>query len=174
VNLSVLEKLDRRWLFLLMGLLTWPAAPALGLALGSSLAGQAVPGRGRGHSQRLHRAHCRATTTRAQAGNGPDDPNRSATSSTSMPRGDHLPVARRLRLVDETIEKVAAEYAANGHTLVYGKDYVDLGYKAGNEAVMVLMGTGIAAAFPRINAPPSPRLCRSCGTSATTRASPCS
>jgi hypothetical protein len=31
----------------------------------------------------------------------------------------------------------------------YGVDYVNLGYKAGNEAVMVLMGQGIANAFPR-------------------------
>ena len=33
--------------------------------------------------------------------------------------------------------------------LVYGVDYVNLGYKAGDEAVMVLMGQGIANAFPR-------------------------
>lgn len=31
----------------------------------------------------------------------------------------------------------------------YGVDWVNLGYKAGNEAVMVLMGQGIANAFPR-------------------------
>jgi hypothetical protein len=33
--------------------------------------------------------------------------------------------------------------------IVYGRDYVDLGYKAGYEAVMVLMGKGIANAFPQ-------------------------
>jgi hypothetical protein len=32
---------------------------------------------------------------------------------------------------------------------VYGVDYVNLGYKAGDEAVMVLMGQGILNAFPR-------------------------
>jgi len=52
-------------------------------------------------------------------------------------------------LVDETIEDLAQEYRAAGHELVYGRDYVDLGYKAGYEAVMVLMGKGIANAFPR-------------------------
>jgi len=31
----------------------------------------------------------------------------------------------------------------------YGVDYVNLGYKAGNEAVMVLMGQGVSNAFPR-------------------------
>jgi len=38
---------------------------------------------------------------------------------------------------------------AQGHSIVYGRDYVDLGYKAGYEAVMVLMGKGIAHAFPQ-------------------------
>ncbi len=31
----------------------------------------------------------------------------------------------------------------------YGVDYVNLGYKAGNEAVMVLMGQGVLNAFPK-------------------------
>jgi len=52
-------------------------------------------------------------------------------------------------LVDETIEGMAQEMRAQGHDLVYGRDYVDLGYKAGYEAVMVLMGKGIANAFPQ-------------------------
>lgn len=54
-------------------------------------------------------------------------------------------------LVSQTIEEVVAEYAAKGITLVDGTDYVFLGYKAGNEAVMVLMGQGITNAFPRDN-----------------------
>jgi hypothetical protein len=52
-------------------------------------------------------------------------------------------------LVDETLEQVVTEYRARGVRLVSGVDYVDLGYKAGNEAVMVLMGQGIVNAFPR-------------------------
>ncbi len=47
-------------------------------------------------------------------------------------------------LVDEVVRGVAREKGK-----VYGVDYLDLGYKAGNEAVMVLMGQGIAATFPR-------------------------
>jgi len=52
-------------------------------------------------------------------------------------------------LVDATIESMAQEMRAEGHDIVYGRDYVDLGYKAGYEAVMVLMGKGIANAFPQ-------------------------
>ena len=52
-------------------------------------------------------------------------------------------------LVDETIETVANEARAHGQSVVYGRDYVDLGYKAGYEAVMVLMGKGIVNAFPQ-------------------------
>jgi len=49
-------------------------------------------------------------------------------------------------LVDRVINEVAAEPKYRGK--VYGIDWVNLGYKAGNEAVMVLMGQGIANAFP--------------------------
>lgn len=47
-------------------------------------------------------------------------------------------------LVDRVIGDVAAEYPDKK----YGVDWVNLGYKPGNEAVMVLMGQGIATAFP--------------------------
>src|SRR5262245_48845532 len=47
-------------------------------------------------------------------------------------------------LVDRVMRETAAEYPQKQ----YGVDYVNLGYKAGNEAVMVLMGQGIANAFP--------------------------
>jgi hypothetical protein len=49
-------------------------------------------------------------------------------------------------LVDQVLRQVAAEKHK-----VYGVDYINLGYKAGNEAVMVLMGQGIANAFPQDN-----------------------
>lgn len=52
-------------------------------------------------------------------------------------------------LVDQTLEEVADEYRARGVPLVSGVHYEDLGYKAGYEAVMVLMGQGITGAFPR-------------------------
>jgi hypothetical protein len=47
-------------------------------------------------------------------------------------------------LVDNTVRAVADEMHQ-----VDGVDYVDLGFKEGREAVMVLMGQGIANAFPR-------------------------
>lgn len=49
-------------------------------------------------------------------------------------------------LVDQVLRGVAAEKHKE-----YGVDYINLGYKAGNEAVMVLMGQGIANAFPNDN-----------------------
>lgn len=47
-------------------------------------------------------------------------------------------------LVDNTVRSVANEMHQ-----VDGVDYVDLGFKEGREAVMVLMGQGVANAFPR-------------------------
>jgi hypothetical protein len=49
-------------------------------------------------------------------------------------------------LVDKVVRKVVEEEYPD---LVYGVDYVNLGYKAGDEAVMVLMGQGIVNAFPK-------------------------
>jgi hypothetical protein len=48
-------------------------------------------------------------------------------------------------LVDGVLREVAAEFPDKE----YGVDYVNLGYKSGNEAVMVLMGQGIINAFPQ-------------------------
>ncbi|HVP15166.1 MAG TPA: hypothetical protein VMS88_06455 [Terriglobales bacterium] len=47
-------------------------------------------------------------------------------------------------LVDQIVRDVAAAQGA-----VYGRDLVNLGFKAGNEAVMVLMGQSIPNTFPR-------------------------
>jgi len=49
-------------------------------------------------------------------------------------------------IVDQTLRGVAAEPPYRGKK--YGSDWVNLGYKAGNESVMVLMGQGITGAFP--------------------------
>ena len=49
-------------------------------------------------------------------------------------------------LVDNVLREGAAEYKG---AKVYGVDYVNLGYKEGREDVMVLMGQGIANAFPK-------------------------
>ncbi len=48
-------------------------------------------------------------------------------------------------LVDSVLRETAREFPGKR----YGEDWVDLGYKAGDEAVMVLMGQGLAGAFPR-------------------------
>jgi hypothetical protein len=48
------------------------------------------------------------------------------------------------RVVDGIVQNVARDSRQ-----VDGVDYVNLGYKAGNEAVMVLMGQSIAEVFPR-------------------------
>ena len=48
-------------------------------------------------------------------------------------------------LVDGVVREVAEKYPNKK----YGEDYVNLGYKEGREAVMVLMGQGILSAFPK-------------------------
>lgn len=48
-------------------------------------------------------------------------------------------------LVDSVLHETAREFPAKR----YGVDWVHLGYKSGNEAVMVLIGQGLASAFPR-------------------------
>jgi hypothetical protein len=50
-------------------------------------------------------------------------------------------------LVDSVLRETARDFPGKS----YGVDWVNLGYKAGNEAVMVLMGQGFAGAFPRDN-----------------------
>ena len=47
-------------------------------------------------------------------------------------------------IVDQTLRRVAQEYPNKK----YGVDWVNLGYKAGYEVVMVLMGQGIANTYP--------------------------
>ena len=51
------------------------------------------------------------------------------------------------RFVDQIVRDVARE-----RHQVDGVDYVNLGYKAGNEAVMVLMGQSVLGTFPRDHA----------------------
>lgn len=151
MNLSALEKLDRRWLFLIVGLLVLgPLLRPLGLPLGSSRAVKqfhdAVQGIPDGSLVLLSCDY--------DPGAKPEVVPMTKTAFR------HL-MAKRCRvvitclwpggpgLVDQTIESVAEELRAAGQDVKYGRDYVNLGYKAGNEAVMVLMGKGIANAFPQ-------------------------
>ena len=151
MTLAWLEKLDRRWLFLVVGVLTLgPLIHPLGLPLTTSPpvkkfndAVAAVPDGSivlmscdydpgskpevvpmtKTALRQLFDKHCRIVLT------------------CLWPGGSSL--------VDQTVESVVAEYRARGRAPIYGQDYVDLGYKAGNEAVMVLMGKGVANAFPQ-------------------------
>lgn len=150
MNFSALEKLDRRWLFLIMGLLVFtPLLFPIGLPLKPTEparkfyeAVQSVPDGShvlmpcdfdpgakpelvpmmKTALRHLFDKHCKVVIT------------------CLWPGGSGL--------VDRTLAEVVAEYAAKGIPLVDGTDYVFLGYKAGNEAVMVLMGQGIRNAFP--------------------------
>jgi hypothetical protein len=151
VNLRALEKLDRRWLFVAMGVLVagpmlWP----LGLPLRVS------------DPVRQYHAAIEAVPEGSVVLMSCDfDPaNRPEMLPMMKSSLRHL-FDRRCRvivtclwnggpaLVDQTLEEVIGEYRAKGVKLESGVDYVDLGYKAGYEAVMVLMGQGIANAFPR-------------------------
>lgn len=151
MNLASLAKLDRRWIFAGMGLLV--AIPLL-LPLGLPLV----------VSEPVRRYHDTIAAVPDGAavlvacdydpGNKPEMV--PITQSTLRQLFD-----KKCRvfvlclwsggpgLVDQTLEGVADEYRARGVALESGRDYVDLGYKAGNEAVMVLMGQGIANAFQR-------------------------
>lgn len=153
MNLSALEKLDRRWLFVIMGLLVLgPLVRPIGLPLKATepsrkfyAAIEAVPN---GSTILLACDY--------DPGGKPElvpmtktalrhlfDKKCKVLITCLWPGGSGL--------VSQTIAEVIAEYTAKGVTLVDGTDYVFLGYKAGNEAVMVLMGQGITNAFPRDN-----------------------
>jgi hypothetical protein len=151
VNLRALERLDRRWLFLAMALLVagpllWPIGLPLAVsdpvrryhdAVEAIPDGSAVllacdfdPGSRpelvpmmKSSLRHLFDQKCRVIVTCLWNG-GP-------------------------ALVDQVLEQVADEYRARGVPLESGVQYVNLGYKAGNEAVMVLMGQGVVNAFPR-------------------------
>lgn len=151
MNLAALEKLDRRWLFLLVGLLTlgpmlWP----IGLPLGTSKP-----------VQQFHDTIAALPEGSLVLMASDFDPGGKPEMVPMMKTALRQLFDRNCRvvvtclwtggsgLVDQTLESVVAEYRAKGRELAYGRDYVDLGYKAGNEAVMVLMGKGIVNAFPQ-------------------------
>jgi hypothetical protein len=151
VNLGALERLDRRWLFLVMGVLVagpllWPVGLPLTV------------------SDPVRRYH--ATIDAVPDGStvlfaADFDPGNKPEMVPMMKSSLRHLFDKRCRvvvtclwnggpaLVDQTLEEVADEYRARGVPLESGVHYVDLGYKAGYEAVMVLMGQGIANAFPR-------------------------
>ena len=151
MNLPSLEKLDRRWLFLAVGLLVLgPLVAPIGLPLTPTTpvrqyhdAIAAIPD---GSTVLMSCDYDPAST-----------PELDPMTRTSLRQlwDKHCRIVVTVlwnggaAVVDQTIEEVADEYRARGVKLVDGVDYVNLGYKSGNEAVMVLMGKGIANAFPR-------------------------
>ncbi len=149
--LAWLERLDRRWLFLVVGLLVLgPLFRPLGLPL---VASRPV--------RQFHDAVAAVPPGSIVLMSCDYDPGAKPELVPMTRTAFRQLLEQKVRvvftclwpggsgLVDQTIEAVAQEYRASGHELVYGRDYVDLGYKAGYEAVMVLMGKGVANAFPQ-------------------------
>lgn len=151
MNLSWLEKLDRRWLFLMVGLLT----------LGPLLRPIGLPIKVSAPVQGFHDAIADVPNGSVvlvscdyDPGSKPEVVPMTRTALRQLFEKSCRPVVICLwpggsGLVDATLESVANDMRATGQPLVYGRDYVNLGYKAGNEAVMVLMGKGVGNAFPQ-------------------------
>lgn len=148
---AFLERLDRRWLFLLMGLLVLvPLLRPVGLKL-------AVSEPVRGFATAIDGVPDGSLVLLSCDYDPSGKPELTPMTKTAL---RHL-WGKRCRLVvtclwtggpafvDQTLNEVAEEFRAQGRPLEYGRDWVFLGYKAGYEAVMVLMGQGIANAFPR-------------------------
>lgn len=142
-----LETLDRRWIFLVMGLLVlgpllWPLA--LPLSITKPVQGfydtiDAVPD---GSTVLMSCDY--------DPGAIPEMVPMTRTAFRHLLQKDCKVVVTVLwnggpGLVDGVLREVAAEFPEKE----YGVDYVNLGYKSGNEAVMVLMGQGVINAFPK-------------------------
>lgn len=139
-----LESLDRRWLFLVMGLLVLgPLIFPLPLPI-------TVSPRVKGFSDAIDAVPEGSTVLLACDWDPGGKPEMQPMTRTAL---RHL-FSRKCKvvitclwnggpgIVDETCRGVATEM---GKT--YGVDWIDLGYKAGNEAVMVLMGQSIVNTF---------------------------
>ena len=142
-----LENLDRRWLFLIMGLLVLgPLLKPLNLPMGLS---QEV----RGFRDAIDKVPNGSTILMScdyDPGGIPEMVPMTRTALRQLLQKDCKVVITVLwnagpGLVDSVTREVAREFPGKR----YGIDWINLGYKAGNEAVMVLMGQGIANAFPR-------------------------
>jgi hypothetical protein len=142
-----LETLDRRWLFLAMGLLV--AGPLIfpaGLPLKVSPPVQSF-------SQTIDRLPNGSSVLMScdyDPSARPEMVPMTRTAFRHLLSKDCKVVVTVLwnagpGLVEATLNDVAAEFPGK----TYGVDWVNLGYKAGDDAVMVLMGQGIKNAFPR-------------------------
>jgi hypothetical protein len=142
-----LTRLDRRWIFLLMGLLVLgPLLFPLALPLFISPPVQ-------GFHDAIEKVPNGATVLMScdyDPGAKPELVPMTKTALRHLFSKDCKVVITVLwdggpGLVDATLREVAAEFPQKQ----YGVDYANLGYKEGREAVMVLMGQGVANAFPR-------------------------
>jgi hypothetical protein len=145
--LRALEHLDRRWIFLTMGILVlipllWPVALPLKVTppvQGYVDAIEAIP------DGAMILMSCDY-----DPGAIPELVPMTKTTFRRLMQKDCKVVVTVLwnggpGLVDGVLQEVAAEFPEKQ----YGVDYINLGYKSGNEAVMVLMGQGVINAFPR-------------------------
>jgi len=145
-GLASLRNLDRRWIFLTVGLLV-----VFPLALGIHIAPVEPSARARGFYDAIERVPEGSTVLLA----GDYDP---STIAENYPM--HLAAARHLMsrnikivglalypggppLTDQVLRIAGEEYGKQ-----VGIDYVNLGYKAGNELVMSQMGSSIPRTFP--------------------------
>lgn len=143
-----LERLDRRWIFLAMGLLVLlPLLFPLRLPVFPGPTARAF------HDaiERVPRGSTVLMSCDYDPGTIPEMVPMTRTALRQLWDRDCRVVITVLwnggpGLVDQVLNEVAAEPAYRDKT--YGVDWVNLGYKSGNEAVMVLMGQGIANAFP--------------------------
>jgi len=144
---SRLERLDRRWIFLIMGLLVlFPLLFPLALPLFVS-----PPVKGfRDAVEKIPNGSTVLMSCDYDPGAKPELVPMTKTAMRQLFRKNCKVVVTVLwdggpGLVDGVLREVAAEFPGKQ----YGVDYVNLGYKEGREAVMVLMGQGVANAFPR-------------------------
>ena len=144
---SSLEKLDRRWLFLIMGLLVaGPLIRPAGLPLKVSPPVQSF----NGEIEKLPNGSTVLMSCDYDPSARPEMVPMNRTAFRQLLRKDCKVVVTVLwnagpGLVEATLNDVAREFPGKR----YGVDWVNLGYKAGDDAVMVLMGQGIKNAFPR-------------------------
>ena len=145
--LNALERLDRRWIFLVMGLLVLvPLLFPLALPL-------YVSSPVRGFADAIDRVPNGSTVLMPcdyDPGAKPELVPMTRTALRQLFDKNCKVVVTVLwdggpGLVDGVLREEAARYPDKK----YGVDYVNLGYKEGREAVMVLMGQGIANAFPK-------------------------
>jgi hypothetical protein len=144
--LARLDRLDRRWIFVVMGLLVlYPMLSPLYLPLEVS-----PPVREYGAAiDALPRGSTVLMSCDYDPSGIPEMVPMTRTTFQHLLSRDCKVVVTVLwdggpALVDSVLRETAARFPGKR----YGEDWVNLGYKAGNEAVMVLMGQGLAGAFP--------------------------